>query len=98
VKQLPDLLEPHPRRRSTWSRALRLAGAVVFFLLGVVGWLLPVVTGIPFYVIALLLLASASDRARQWVNDAERRLPDRWRLVIRQALVKKRRDRRPDAS
>jgi len=95
--ELPDLLEPHPTRRSAWSRALRLAGAVVFFLLGLVGWLLPVVTGIPFYVIALLLLASASDRARQWVNDAERRLPDRWRLVIRRALAKKRGDRRPDA-
>ena len=71
-----------------WMRALYAAGAVVAFALGVVGWLVPVVTGVPFYVVGLALLAGASDRMRQAINRAERRLPHRWRTSLRRALRK----------
>jgi len=91
---LADLLQPHTTARSRWLRACCLAGAGVFFLLGLLGWLIPLVTGIPFYVVALLLLGAASDRARRWINKTERRLPDDWRLALRRALAKVR-GRRP---
>jgi uncharacterized membrane protein YbaN (DUF454 family) len=86
--ELPDLLEPRKRRHPLWFRALCVFGAVVFFLLGIVGWLIPVVTGIPFYAVALVLLGMASDRTRRWINDLERRMPDRWRRALRRFLRK----------
>jgi uncharacterized membrane protein YbaN (DUF454 family) len=86
--ELPDLLEPRERRHPLWFRALCVLGAIVFFLLGIVGWLIPLVTGIPFYAVSLVLLGMASDRTRQWINDAERKMPDGWRRALRKVLRK----------
>src|SRR5918996_642619 len=57
--ELPDLLSTeiqHP----LWVRALCIAGALVCFVLGVIGWLIPLVTGLPFYAVGLILLGMAS--------------------------------------
>jgi uncharacterized membrane protein YbaN (DUF454 family) len=67
---------------------LCLVGALVCLVLGVVGWLIPVVTGIPFYAAAIVLLAMASDRTREWVNGLERRLPHDTRVSLRRALAR----------
>lgn len=66
---------------------LYFAGAGIFFVLGIVGWLIPVMTGIPFYVAGLALLALASDNARHVINRLERRLPLRLRWVVRRGLA-----------
>lgn len=63
-------------------------GAGVCFLLAVVGWLIPVVTGLPFLVAGLILLSIASPRVHGWINRFERRLPLRWRHVLRRGLDK----------
>ena len=55
-RELPDLLTPHGRSRPLWVRVLCFAGAFVFFVLGLAGWLIPLVTGIPFYLVAIALL------------------------------------------
>jgi hypothetical protein len=60
---------------------------MVCFVLGIVGWLVPVVTGIPFYIAALILLGVASDRVRRAINRMERRLPERIRRKLREALA-----------
>ncbi len=86
--ELSDLLAPHQKDRPLWIRALCVAGAVVCFLLGIVGWLIPVITGIPFYVVGLALLGMASSRVIVWINRLERRLPDRFRRELRRALFK----------
>ena len=86
--ELPDLLTPHGRSRPLWVRALCLAGAFVFFVLGLAGWLIPVVTGIPFYLVAIALLGMASDRALMAINRLERKLPHRWRVALRRVLGK----------
>ena len=80
---LPDLLELPNQPRALWLRALCVLGALLCFVLGVFGWLVPLVTGIPFYVMGLLLLGMASERTRRWVNRMEQKLPHRWRLGIR---------------
>lgn len=85
TSDLPDLLPVH-HPRPLWLRLLFLFGAFVCFALGIVGWLVPVVTGIPFYAAALILLAVASDRARGWVNALERRLPHNTRVSMRRWL------------
>ena len=62
---------------------LYVSGALVCFVLGVIGWLIPVVSGLPFYARGLLLLGMASSRAARWVNRLDRRLPHAVRVKVR---------------
>ncbi len=84
---LPDLFRPGGHR-PLWLRLLCFLAALVFFVLGIVGWLIPVLTGMPFYAAALVLLALSSDRVGDWINRMERRLPRRMRLGIRRVLTR----------
>lgn len=78
------------------KRVALLALALGFVALGIVFWLLPVVTGLPFYLLALLTAGIASRRVAGWINRQERRLPRRWRLLLRPKLRRAlRRDSRP---
>lgn len=77
-----DLIADQPDRPA-WKRVLLISGGVLFLLLGIVGWLIPVVTGIPFYVVGLLMLGFGSKRCAVWVNALDRRLPSRWRHLLR---------------
>ena len=83
----PDLLREQKHHRPFWVRVLCFAGAGIFFVLGIVGWLIPVLTGIPFYVAGLALLALASDSARRLINRLEGRLPRRLRWAVRHGLA-----------
>jgi len=56
--------------------------------LGIVGWLMPVVTGIPFYIVGLVLLAKASGRTVKWINWADARLAPSRRRQLRAAIRK----------
>jgi uncharacterized membrane protein YbaN (DUF454 family) len=67
---------------------LYLTGAAVAFALGIAGWLLPVIAGIPFYVVGLVLLAKASNGTVKWINWAEAKLPPRRRRQLRAAMRK----------
>ena len=87
-RDLPDLFGPGEQTRPAWLRVLCLAGAGFFFVLGLIGWLIPLVSGIPFYVLGLVLLGMGSDRARAWINRTERKLPGRWRVALRRVLRK----------
>lgn len=86
VPELPDLLAARAHTPSAWLKALYVLGAVVCFALGIVGWLVPLVTGLPFYVIGIVLLGLASNRVRRLINRLERRLTPSWRSRIRRAL------------
>lgn len=90
-KPLPPLIV-RGQTRSVGRKAVLLSAASVFFVLGVVGWLVPVVTGIPFYVLALVCLGMASDRVARRINAWERRLPRRHRLVLRRFRWRARRN------
>jgi len=81
--ELPALLATHVKR-PLWLRALCVAGAVVCFALGVIGWLIPIVSGLPFYALGLVLLGMASRRVAQWVNRLDRRLPHAVRVKLRE--------------
>ena len=72
------------------KRVALLALALVFFVLGIVGWLVPVVTGIPFYILALACAGLASRRVAAWINRQERRLPRRVRLLLRPRFLRRR--------
>jgi hypothetical protein len=85
---LPDLLRAQDGRHPVWLRIIFLAAAVVCFALGVVGWLIPVVTGIPFYAAGLVFLGLASDRTRRFINRMERRLSENTRRRMRRLIGK----------
>lgn len=65
-----------------------LGAALVCFVAGVVGWLIPVVTGIPFYAAGLVFLGLASDRTRRFINRLERRFAESTRRKIRRLIAR----------
>lgn len=85
---LPDLLRDQDGRHPFWLRMIFLGAALVCFAAGVVGWLIPVVTGIPFYAAGLVFLGLASDRTRRLINRLERRLAESTRRRIRRLIAR----------
>jgi hypothetical protein len=87
-RPLPDLLRDQTERHPFWLRIVFLVLALVCFVAGVVGWLIPVITGIPFYAAGLVFLGLASDRTRRFINRMERRLGESTRRRIRRLLAR----------
>ncbi len=85
---LPDLLREHAGHRPLWLRALYVLAALVCVAAGIAGWLIPVMTGLPFYAAAVVLLGLASDRVRRSINRLERRLAESTRQRLRRLLAK----------
>jgi hypothetical protein len=85
---LPDLLRAQDGRHPFWLRMIFLVAALVCFAGGVVGWLIPVVTGIPFYVAGLVFLGLASDRTRRLINRLEHRLAEDTRRKMRRLIAR----------
>ncbi|MBM3989732.1 MAG: DUF454 domain-containing protein [Planctomycetes bacterium] len=86
MSDLPDLLPERDSGYPTWKRTALFTLGCVCMVLGVIGWLVPVVTGVPFYIAGLVLLGLASVRAARAINLLERRLPHRARLLLRRAM------------
>ena len=85
---LPDLLQEQDGRHPFWLRLVFLGAALVCLVLGVVGWLIPVITGIPFYAAGLVFLGLASDRVRRFINRMERKLSENTRRRMRRIIAK----------
>jgi Flp pilus assembly protein TadB len=90
--ELPDLLPEDGAQRGMVARVALLVAALLCFALGVVFWLVPVMTGIPFWILGFVVLGMASRAAARWVNRQERRLPRRARLLLRPRLRRAGRD------
>ncbi len=88
--ELEPLFWSDHKARPLWKRALLLVGALIFIVLGVVFWIVPLVTGIPFYIVGFALLGAASPRAQAVLNRAEARLPHRVRLALRRMVAQAR--------
>jgi hypothetical protein len=84
----PPLLRLRSRKLSILKRVLLIGGAVLCFVVGILGWLVPVVTGIPFYIMGIVLLGIASPGFIDRVNRAEARLTPKWRQRLRAGLRK----------
>lgn len=86
---LPDLFPTDGHRHGAVRRIALVSGGVLCLLLGVVGWIVPVVTGVPFYVLGLVLLASAVPAIGHRLNAWERRLPPRLRRLLRPRTLRR---------
>jgi len=62
---------------------LFLGLSFVLLLLGIIGWLVPIVTGVPFLVASLAAVAMVSRRVCRWINIIDRKLPYRVRKGLR---------------
>ena len=82
---LPDLVQVGGAH-SVAKRVAWLVGSVVCFALGIVGWLVPVITGIPFYIASIAMLAKAIPAVGRWLNRWDRGQPLRRRLWLRPRL------------
>jgi hypothetical protein len=82
-EELPDLFPEGRPPPPLWKRVLLGVGGVMCLALGFVGWIIPIVTGIPFYIAGAAMLASASPRGRAFLNRMDRNLPHRIRLILR---------------
>jgi hypothetical protein len=86
--ELPDLFRV-PTEAAPPARIVHgLVIASIWFALGVVGWLVPVMTGIPFYIAGTVALALVSRRVRRLINRWDRGRTPRTRLRLRRALRK----------
>lgn len=91
--ELPDLLPEQRTERGLIVRIGLLVATGILFVLAIVFWLVPVVTGIPFWILGLITLGMASRRAARWINARERRLPRKLRLALRPRLRRELRER-----
>lgn len=80
-----ELISPSIRTHPLWQRVLLFLLAMVFMMLGFVLWLVPVVTGIPFWILGFIVLAMVSHRCRRAINRLDRKLPIRARMALRRA-------------
>jgi hypothetical protein len=87
-QSFPPLLKARRKQQPLWKRWLLIAAAILCFTVGVLGWLLPVITGIPFYILGLILLGMASPRVVDRINSAEAKLSPKWRKRLRDGLGK----------
>jgi len=84
--ELPDLLSEERTERGPLLRVALLVATAVLFVLAIIFWLIPVLTGIPFWILGFVTLGMASRRAARWINARERRLPRKLRLALRPKL------------
>ena len=68
--------------KSLFKRFLFLALSLLLLVMGLIGWLVPIVTGVPFFVASLVAVAMASHRGCRAINEIDRRLP----LSLRRGL------------
>lgn len=100
MSQAPRPTHPHRGRR----QARNIALSIFFFILGVIGLLLPIVPQVPFFVMSLLFLSLASRRVHRHARRFLHRHPKveaafrGWRhkrRARRRTKKKKRTGRRP---
>ncbi len=83
---LPPLIRIRLHPRPLWARVLLVLGAILCFAAGILGWLIPVVTGIPFYLAGIVLLGMVDPAVVRWANRTEAKLSPKWRKRLRRGL------------
>jgi hypothetical protein len=98
-------LTPHPKTKARRSRTRNLLLAIFFFILGVVGVLIPVMPQVPFFIMSILFLSLVFPRVRKTIRHHRRRYPKldsayrKWRGTARrkrQELIRKGRKLKQD--
>src|SRR5512132_3820207 len=68
ARRSSDPSPPKPRRRKRRSKAWNVVWGIVFFILGVIGILIPVLPQIPFFLMSLFFFSLVFPPLRRWVR------------------------------
>lgn len=69
-------------RISRFSKVARLCVGTALVAVGLIGWILPFIPGVPVLLVGLAMIGSASPRCRDVINHIESRMP----IAIRRAI------------
>lgn len=95
-EKFPDLI-PHEWTQRPWYVRLPLAlFGLVLIVLGMLGWLMPVIPGFFLVPVGVVLIASTSRLFATRINALDRRLPRRVRRILH-APLRRHRPVRPTA-
>ena len=83
-RSLPELL-PESTSHHPVLRMAALGASLIFFALGIAGWLIPVVTGVPFHVLGILTLGMAIPAVARRINAWEQRRSPKVRYALHRA-------------
>ena len=62
------------RNRPLWQRIIYPLVGLVFIIIGIIGWLMPIVPGFPLIIIGLPWLACFNARFELWIRRHMRRI------------------------
>lgn len=68
-------LVPHPRTPARRRKARNLTLAVVFFIVGIIGVLIPVMPQVPFFIMSAIFLSLVFPRVRRALRRFRHRYP-----------------------
>lgn len=77
-------MPPRKGLSAALKRKLYLIGGIVFFILGILGLFLPILQGVLFLLVSLVLLSKSSARVRLWKRRLIQRYPQ-WGGKLQQA-------------
>ena len=83
-----ELIHPFKGSHPLWLKAILVLAAILCMILGIIFWLIPIITGIPFWILGFIILATVSDKFRKLINRLEQKLPTRARIALRHARDK----------
>ncbi len=86
IQENDDLSELIPEEKNDsglLKKCILVIGGLGLIVLGIIGWILPVLIGVPFVIGGLAMLSVAFKPLRKWVNAWDAKLPRKWRLLIR---------------
>jgi len=81
--EIPDFLPEDKGDSGFLKKCFFVVGGLVLIVLGIVGWVLPFLMGVPLIAAGLAMAAVAIPGLRKLVNSLEAKLPRKWRLYLR---------------
>jgi uncharacterized membrane protein HdeD (DUF308 family) len=97
-EKLPPLIPEDVDLKPAWKKYVLLGVGILLIVVGIIFVPVPVMSGVPFWVVGALVLGVSVPPFARFVNRQEARLPARWRRKLRPRLWRKARDKLKEQS
>ena len=84
--EISDLIPESKGDSGFLRKCFLLLGGLVLVILGIIGWVLPFLMGIPLIVAGLAMISVVIPPLRKLLNAWEAKLPTKWRHWIRSVM------------
>jgi len=78
AQRVEDLMTQPAPERPLWQRVVLPFAGLILLALGLIGWLLPVIPGLPLAIVGAPFVLCFDRRAEQWGRDRMRRARAGW--------------------